>query len=196
MLVRTRGNTIKASYQVLVESALLDPPDYLKFLNDVGTFEKVYYADPYAPNPVVTPVYLNIQKPLHVSDIDDALLDRVSAIAGKGDETVEAMRFARRSGDPETITSLTPGFRSALRELGYDGICDIGGRITGGDEHTVWIALEASQIMSALDPMVLSATAPDHRHDTAATRKIEQDALSRLEDWRASRDKQEPGPAV
>jgi hypothetical protein len=104
------------------------------------------------------------------------------------------MRFARRSNDPDTITSLTPSFRSALQELGYDGISDIGGQIIGNEEHTVWIALDASQIMSALDPVVLDMTVPKCPRAPDEPAELEQTAMDRLEGWRASRSARGAGP--
>jgi len=49
--------------------------------------------------------------------------------------------------DYETIFSLrTEQINEIIREQGYDGLTHIGGKVTGGDAHRVWIAFEPNQI--------------------------------------------------
>lgn len=38
-------------------------------------------------------------------------------------------------------------FRDFLKQNGFDGITHVGGRVTGGEPHKVWIALDADQIV-------------------------------------------------
>ncbi|HJW11389.1 MAG TPA: hypothetical protein VJ598_06370, partial [Albitalea sp.] len=40
-------------------------------------------------------------------------------------------------------------FPEALQKLGYDGITHIGGKLTGGQAHRVWIAFRPTQVVSA-----------------------------------------------
>ena len=77
------------------------------------------------PKREVKSVYLSIRKPFD--------LDR-DRIGGFGyEEAVGAM------GSKAKV-------REHLRSLGYDGFTHIGGTVTGGDKHRVWIAFEPTQI--------------------------------------------------
>ena len=89
------------------------------------------------------------------------LVDRIEALVGAGDASVEGLRLSRDHPDfPETITLITEPFRKALVALGYDGIRDTGGLVTEQEIHEVWIALDPAQIVPAY-----SAEAVRYRHD-------------------------------
>lgn len=49
------------------------------------------------------------------------------------------------------ITESKEAAQRELREAGFDGITHIGGKVTGGKEHKVWIAFEDSQVTSFWD---------------------------------------------
>ena len=148
-LVRSRRNVVLMTVNLLAESGVMSVPEFIQFWKDVGVAQKVDYEDPYEARSVVTPVYLDIRKPLDLRACPNDLLPRLEARTGRHDETLLALKDIRDTQSEDTLSFITRRFREALIAEGYDGVCDIGGAITGGVRHKVWIAFSAEQITSA-----------------------------------------------
>jgi hypothetical protein len=93
-------------------------------------------------------VYLDIENPLRTDAYPADFFERMSRLVSSDDETLTHLKSSQ--GEMmETVVNLTPEFRNALIEMGYDGVMDVGGRVTGGDSHTVYIAFSPDQIRPA-----------------------------------------------
>lgn len=161
-LRRSRNRHMMAAADCLFLSGLLDQDEFLRFLDQTGLFTRITFDDPRAPHPTVTPVYLDIRNPLVVSEVSLDLVDRIEAITGPGDASVEGLRLSRAHPEfPETITLVTEPFRRAVIALGHDGIRDTGGLVTEQEIHEVWIALDPAQIVSAYSPEAVRYRAED-----------------------------------
>lgn len=149
-LARNRHDYIKTMIDLLHDSGLMFGDDeFLTFIKECDVFDNVVFNDPYRQESIVTPVYLDIRNPLSTDAYPEDIFDRIEAIVGKDDEALQYLRETLTETGMETVTYLTPAFRNALLELGYDGIKDVGGRVTGADSHTVYIALSPEQIRPA-----------------------------------------------
>lgn len=148
-LQRNRNDYAKTIIDLLNESGMiLDGDELTQTIARLGVFDKVAYDDPYRQESIVTPVYLDISNPLRTDAYPADFFDRVSAMVGSDDETLLHLKSSQ--GEMmETVVNLTPEFRRALLEMGYDGVMDVGGRMTGGDAHTVYIAFSPDQIRPA-----------------------------------------------
>lgn len=148
-LVRSRRNVVLMTVNLLAESGVMSVAEFIQFWKDVGVAQRVDYEDPYEARSVVTPVYLDIRKPLDLRACPTDLFSRLEARVGRHDETLMSLKDIRDTQSEDTLSFITRPFRDALIAEGYDGICDIGGAITGGVRHRVWIAFAPEQITSA-----------------------------------------------
>lgn len=111
----------------------------------------------------VFPVYLDIKNPIDISkpfpqDLMNALeyaasKERKSADADSAHWTKdyplkEWVEDIKRGADG-WATQVPTKARKIMLDLGYDGIKDTGGKMLGDTNHTVWVALEPTQIKSA-----------------------------------------------
>lgn len=97
---------------------------------------------------------------------------------------VAGSRLAERPQGPVSLTEpLGPtsgpqlgrtGLNNALQLIGYDGIKYIGGRITGGDAHNVWVAFNPEQVHSPWD----IAPMQDHEAVSSADMIAKHDILT------------------
>jgi hypothetical protein len=127
---------------------IMDGEEFAQTIASLGVFEKVEYVDPYRQQSIVTPVYLDIENPLRTDAHPADFFERMSRLVSSDDETLTHLKSSQ--GEMmETVVNLTPEFRNALIEMGYDGVMDVGGRVTGGDSHTVYIAFSPDQIRPA-----------------------------------------------
>lgn len=100
----------------------------------------------------------------------DSLSVREMTLTQSRDETVDALADIIRTADDEPIRELVDGtslaswadeadeapfalvppelWKDAFRSLGYDGYTHVGGHITSGEKHRVWIAWDVDQIVS------------------------------------------------
>ena len=148
-LKEARGNYLDAFHNIFMESGIIiESEEFLDILKQAKIFDSISYDNPYISKSGVTPVYLRIENPLEVSNITDDILNKIQEKIGKEDVILESLKSAKDNNLSETITMLTPEFKKALMDLGYDGIKDIGGVITGGEKHNVYIAFEPTQIKS------------------------------------------------
>lgn len=128
--------------------------------------DEIEYDNPRDARSGVTPVFLSIERPLITTEIDEYLYDE---LLNQVEEDWEVNEFGADQWDKATKskevwfeqladdiennktsawTSIPEAITVALQEIGYDGIKDVGGKITGNPEHTVWIAFEPEQIKS------------------------------------------------
>lgn len=111
----------------------------------------------------VFPVYLDIRNPIDTSKpFPQDLLNELEYQASKERKSADAdsahwtkdyplkewVEDIKRGADG-WATQVPTKARKIMLDMGYDGIKDTGGKMLGDTNHTVWVALEPTQIKSA-----------------------------------------------
>jgi hypothetical protein len=163
------GNPLKAAKQLWLESGTLygreeQFQDVLRLAGIKG-FEPDFPTSTY---PAVYKTYLNIKNPLDTSNIDEYTIAQLEYVANKTRKSAQrggADPWDKNTRDPKdwvgqlkedtaagknsmVWTSIPDWVTKALKNIGYDGIKDSGGKL-GGQGHTVWIPFEENQVKSA-----------------------------------------------
>lgn len=166
-----KGNALEALADTWLESGDLynREADFLEVLNLVGITD-AEYRDPDARYEKVYDTWLKIQNPFDTANANQSFYDSLSKwiesndmsfyekeshyadMWDKNNETPESWleRLADDIEDGRTNAwTVIPDFvTDYLKEQGYDGIKDNGGK-GGGTGHTVWIPFSSEQIKSA-----------------------------------------------
>ena len=174
-LNRNKGNVLNTLVSTWLESGDLynREADFLDVLRLAG-LNDVEYRDPDARNEKVYETYLKIRNPFDASNVEQTFYDGLSAWLESTDiseyqresagadtwdkNSVEPEQFLERvasdieAGTSHAWTSIPDYVTAYLKELGYDGIKDPGGK-GGGESHTVWIPFSSEQVKSA-EPIV------------------------------------------
>jgi len=163
-----KGNPLTLAKQLFLESGTLynQEEKFAKVLNLAGVkgFE---YSSPQDAFPSVYKVYLSIKNPLDTDAIASDLIDKLDAAASRvrkptqrggadnwDKNTVdpqvwmERLKSDQKEGTTHAWTSVPDWVTKTLKESGYDGIKDTGGK-GGGVKHSVWIPFEENQVKSA-----------------------------------------------
>lgn len=174
-LNRNNGNVLNTLVSTWLESGDLynREADFLDVLRLAG-LNDVEYRDPDARREKVYETYLKIRNPFDASNVEQTFYDGLSAWLKSTDiseyeresagadtwdkNSVEPDQFLERvasdikAGTSHAWTSIPDYVTAYLKELGYDGIKDTGGK-GGGESHTVWIPFSSEQVKSA-EPIV------------------------------------------
>lgn len=163
------GNPLKLAKKLWLESGTLygREEDFSKILNLAGV--KGFDQDfPTASYPAVYKTFLNIRNPLDTASIDEYTMAQLEYVANrtrKAPQRGGADQWDKNLRDPKewfrqlkedydagqnsmVWTSIPDWVTKALKNIGYDGIKDSGGKF-GGQGHTVWIPFEENQVKSA-----------------------------------------------
>lgn len=178
-LNRNKGNVLNTLVSTWLETGDLynREADFLDVLKLAG-LNGVEYRDPDARHEKVYETYLKIRNPFDASNVEQAFYDGLSAWLKSTDiseyqkesagadtwdkNSVEPEQFLERvssdieAGTSHAWTSIPDYVTAYLKELGYDGIKDTGGK-GGGESHTVWIPFSSEQVKSA-EPIVRDDT--------------------------------------
>ena len=170
-LNRNKGNVLNTLISTWLETGdLYDREgDFLEVLKLAG-LNNVEYRDPDARYEKVYDVFLKIKNPFDASNAEQSFYEglsewlentdiseyqKESAGADMWDKNrIEPERFLERladdieAGTSNAWTSIPDYVTAYLKELGYDGIKDVGGK-GGGEGHTVWIPFTGKQVKSA-----------------------------------------------
>ena len=99
----------------------------------------------YSPN--IRPAFVRIQKPFDIeAPVDPALVS-----------WIKKQRYThpeRRLANGQDVYDVLG--QEGLKKAGYDGITHIGGKISGGKPHRVYIAFDPKQVVSPFDPQLQS----------------------------------------
>ena len=174
-LNRNKGNVLNTLVSTWLETGDLynREADFLDVLRLAG-LNNVEYRDPDARREKVYETYLKIRNPFDASNVEQTFYDGLSAWLKSTDiseyeresagadtwdkNSVEPEQFLERvasdieAGTSHAWTSIPDYVTAYLKELGYDGIKDTGGK-GGGESHTVWIPFSSEQVKSA-EPIV------------------------------------------
>lgn len=170
-LNRNKGNVLNTLISTWLETGdLYDREgDFLEVLKLAG-LNNVEYRDPNTRHEKVYDVFLKIKNPFDASNAEQSFYEglsewlentdiseyqKESAGADMWDKNrIEPERFLERladdieAGTSNAWTSIPDYVTAYLKELGYDGIKDVGGK-GGGEGHTVWIPFTGKQVKSA-----------------------------------------------
>jgi len=165
-----KGNVLRAALEIWVESAHLFNYEYkfVKVMKMGGVRGEISFHDPNAMNPAIIPVYLRIQNPLDTSNIPEEVVnvlkregrlkrgsrsyyarDLWDKRSRSGKEWLEALEDDIHKGTTHAWTSIPDWVTKTLKNFGYDGIKDRGGKYHE-TSHTVWIPFHSEQIKSAI----------------------------------------------
>lgn len=143
-LKKHKGDALKGAHESLVLSGAIYPAnDFDDFLSALPFLDDAFYNDPNIGRKGVSSTYLSIKKPWNVQNPNKKDLDLLKRVLPPKDHTLYALK------QKGTVVTLTDEAKRELKNLGYDGIKDEGGAITGSDAHNVFIAFESNQIKSA-----------------------------------------------
>lgn len=159
------NNEIKALYDVFIQDGNLFGEDMAKFKDVLALagINDVEYLDPYKIDSKVYNVYLKIKNPFDTSSISSEIfkeLDKASKhaptqIGYSADQwdksNITPIQWMNRlkddieNGTTHAWTSIPDWVTNVLKNNGYDGIVDNGGK-NGGEEHQVVIPFYSNQI--------------------------------------------------
>ena len=177
-----RDNPLKALIDGWLEGGSLygREDDFLKVLEKSGVnMKNIEYIDPYTDHSKVYDVYLSMKNPLVTDDIPNTLFEKLTAEAPKhpakyqeyGDiwdkNTKDGVEWVKELGEDiangensHVWTSIPDWVSDEIKNAGYDGIIDIGGK-GGGQIHKVYIPFEPTQIKSKANEGTWSLTNPN-----------------------------------
>ncbi|MDD6467241.1 MAG: hypothetical protein PUF50_03565, partial [Erysipelotrichaceae bacterium] len=162
------GNMLKALVQTWLESGDLlgREKDFLQVLEAVG-IKGATYLDPEYRDEKVYEVYLNIKNPLDTSELDMSFADGLEEWINTHDMSVYQKESSGadmwdknnvnlndwidkliddiENNTTHVWTSIPDAVTAYLKEQGYDGISDTGGK-RGGNSHQVVIPFESNQV--------------------------------------------------
>lgn len=167
-----RGNHLKALVDEWLNSGALfnDEGEFSKVLKLAGVERKFEEDFPHAQYPAVIPTYLSIKNPLDTTAIPKGVVDALNKAARRQRRAPDAhgadiwaknSRSARdwmdtlhegiaKPDSNHAFTSVPDWVTETLKGLGYDGIKDVGGKLSNGKRHNVWIPFEETQVKSAV----------------------------------------------
>jgi hypothetical protein len=163
----SNNNPLVAANKLWLENGTLygNEEEFAKVLQLAGVkgFE---YNDPHAKFPFVYKVFLSIKNPLDTANIGEDVissLEEASKRVRKKPQTGGAdnwdkntiapkdwtarLKSDQAEGTTHAWTSIPDWVTQTLKDMGYDGIHDTGGKM-GGDMHDVYIPFEENQIKS------------------------------------------------
>ena len=161
----SRGNVLDAAQKIWLESGgLFDrEKEFLEILELGGLKTPIKFKDPDASYSSVYSVYLDIKNPLDTSNIPDSVVNAFDAASHSAPpaqrhgadswdkDTRDPKKWVAsvKRGDTYAWTSIPDFATDVLKEEGYDGIKDTGGK-GGGQVHDVWIPFRSEQVKSSL----------------------------------------------
>lgn len=173
-----RGNALAALFDAWVAGGSLynEEERFLEVLKLAGMTTPVMFEHPYVTYPFVYQVFLSIKHPLITTAIPKEVIDSLSKVAKQQRKNQNSNAFhdqwnkkynnaaewIRGLLDSEnyTWTVIPDWVTNVLKTHGYDGIKDIGGKMSG-ELHTVWIPFEEYQVKSAISNKNFDPTKTD-----------------------------------
>ena len=150
-LRRNGGKYLNTMYDIFIQSGTMtEVEDYFDVLSRIDGVGKIIYDDPFVARSGVSPVYLSLQNPIVTTADNSELISKLTKKIGENDTTLQGLKDYQNNNNPYALALITPEFRDAVKELGYDGIVDVGGALTGTEQHSVYIAFDSPQIKSAI----------------------------------------------
>lgn len=167
-LTAAHGNHLRALTDSWLMSGAIfgKEEEFLKVLKLAGLKTPVEYFDPDFGAPGVIPVFASIKNPLDTANIPANVVEalREAAKGKRASKGFAVDQWDKRTTDPREWLrrldeAMIPGSNSfaftvipdwvtdTLKQLGYDGVKDIGGKM-GGEHHTVWVPFSETQVKS------------------------------------------------
>lgn len=164
------GNPLKAAAETWLNSGALfgDEERFMRVLELAGMPKNsVEYDSPNAAYPFVYKTWVSLKKPLVTDDVPQYVADRLAQEAAKDrsrakpdgadvwDKNTRTLKeweqeFAKANNSGSFVwTSIPDKVTAVLKDMGFDGIIDVGGKM-GGQPHQVYIPFDSTQVKSAL----------------------------------------------
>lgn len=176
------GNPLRALYKLWIEGGTIfnEEGKFTDVLKALGV--KAEYDNPYAVRSGVIPVFLSIKNPLDTTAIPENVVSELEAAsknapeaqpAGFGvdmwdkrhvpaDEWIAELKNDISDGKNSFAWTRIPDWVTAkLKEMGYDGIKDFGGKMNDGRTHSVWVPFEETQIKSVFNKGTFNGEDPN-----------------------------------
>ena len=165
-----RGNVLAALVDRWLTGGVLfnDEEEFLKVLKLAGMTTPVRFDHPNATYPAVYQVFLSIQTPLTLTTIPKSVLNALQKAANRqphkpdnlgyhwDKDQTDAREWFRallndieETGGKLSWTVIPNWVTKVLKDFGYDGIHDVGGKFSI-KTHTVWIPFDEHQVKSAI----------------------------------------------
>lgn len=164
LLQKHGGNVLEALVDAWIESGDLYGEEVrLKDVLKLVGISDVDYMDPDYREEKVYEVYLNVTNPFDATDISDEMMAKIEDASENAEETIgksadawdkrnispeafiERVKEDQKNGTTRAWVSIPDFVTDVLKENGYDGILDKGGK-NGGAEHQVVIPFYSEQI--------------------------------------------------
>lgn len=167
-LKQAKGNALEAAKAIWLDSGNLynRESEFLDVLRALG-IDNARLDDPNATHPKVYDTFLKLTNPLVTTAIPKSVVDALQKRAARqrapkqygadawdkstraASEWMTQLREDMAAGKNSMVwTSVPDWVTDTLRQLGYDGIHDTGGKL-GGKDHNVYIPFEPEQIKSS-----------------------------------------------
>lgn len=181
-----KGNAVKTLYSIFIEDGNLMFEDMSKFKDvlEMATNNNVEYLDTFRTEPKVYEVYLNIKNPFDTSQISAEIVNQLrqsskTAKIGKQysadawdksnitpEQWISKLQDDIENGTTYAWTIIPDWVTDVLKQNGYDGILDTGGK-NGGENHQVAIPFYSEQIKNITN--IYPSSDKDIRFSTNST---------------------------
>ena len=178
------GNALRTLYSIWIEDGNLMQEDMIKFKTvlEYAGINNVEYLDLYKTNSSVYEVYLNIKNPFNTSNIPQNIikqLENTSKTAKTGEmysadlwdksnispqAWIEKLHNDLENNSTHAWTVIPDWVTKVLKQNGYDGIIDTGGK-GGGVGHQVIIPFYSNQIKNVTNKKPTTSN-PDIRYES------------------------------
>lgn len=178
------GNHLKALVDEWLNSGSLydSEEQFAEVLKKAGLKDSQFiYDNPYATKGDVFNTYIQFKKPLVTTDIPQNVINKLEEVAKKQPipepqfgvdlwdkntrnplEWIKDLKADYKSGKNSYVWSSIPDWvTNVLKDFGYDGIIDRGGKGGGGDLHRVYIPFKSNQIKSVNNKGTFSKRSPN-----------------------------------
>lgn len=183
-----RGNALETLVDSWLDSGSLfdSEEDFIKVLKLAGVPEEnIIFDNPHAVKSDVYDVYLSFKKPIVTNNIPQEVVDRLEEVSkeqpipqasligdlwnkNQQDPNYWIERLKNDISNKENSfvwTSIPDWVTDTLKEFGYDGVIDVGGK-AGGLVHKVYIPFASSQVKSQENQGTFDEENPDIYYQT------------------------------
>ena len=167
-LKEAKGNGLMAVFRAWIEGGyFIGEEERLLEVFKANGVSNIKYDNPRAKLPAVFPVYLSMQNPLNTDNIPSKIVEGLrkrskrqpspkymqgtthwDKEARKPEDWIWALNEDVKNNTSSAWTSIPDWVTRYLKQQGYDGIMDVGGKYNPENSHSVAIPFEPNQVKS------------------------------------------------